>query len=258
MALTDQDRTLLPRLTSGSSKIASSTHDKRFSARCTGDAVTRYRRSGLEHADRGPSASACRHPARRSEGQQPLDDRFTAENGLVIAPHGKTTMAPQLFDLQVADGAWAITVATTQQLAVCRQFGVRRVIIANQPIGAQSVDACFRALRAGRESSSIVWPIAWRERRSSPKVRSGIPPPGKPTSRPRRDRLHGRTRGCANRRKRSRSLARSPQPRARGRGVRVFEGLLPDPASADSLIEEVAAIAAYAPTRKTCCRPGRR
>src|SRR6478735_8350125 len=46
--------------------------------------------------------------------------RFTAENGLVIAPHGKTTMAPQLFDLQVADGAWAITVATIQQLEVCR------------------------------------------------------------------------------------------------------------------------------------------
>ena len=48
--------------------------------------------------------------------------RFTAENGLVIAPHGKTTMAPQLFDQQIADGAWAITVATAQQLAVCRRF----------------------------------------------------------------------------------------------------------------------------------------
>ena len=42
---------------------------------------------------------------------------FSAANGLLIAPHGKTTMAPQLFDLQVADGAWAITVAPTQQLA---------------------------------------------------------------------------------------------------------------------------------------------
>ncbi len=37
---------------------------------------------------------------------------FAATNGLVIAPHGKTTMAPQLYDLQIADGAWAITVAT--------------------------------------------------------------------------------------------------------------------------------------------------
>ncbi|KFC71666.1 putative amino acid aldolase or racemase [Bosea sp. LC85] len=71
---------------------------------------------------------------------------FTAENGLVIAPHGKTTMAPQLFDLQIADGAWAITVATIQQLQVCRHFGVRRVILANQPVGRQEIAACFDAV----------------------------------------------------------------------------------------------------------------
>ena len=72
---------------------------------------------------------------------------FTRANDLLIAPHGKTTMAPQLFDLQIADGAWAITVATMQQLAVARHFGVKRVILANQPIGRQEVAACFEALR---------------------------------------------------------------------------------------------------------------
>ncbi|MFJ5370422.1 amino acid aldolase, partial [Bosea sp. CER48] len=72
---------------------------------------------------------------------------FAAGNGLLIAPHGKTTMAPQLFDLQIADGSWAITVATMQQLAVARHFGVKRVVIANQPIGRQEIAACFEALR---------------------------------------------------------------------------------------------------------------
>lgn len=72
---------------------------------------------------------------------------FTAKNGLVIAPHGKTTMAPQLFDLQIADGAWAITVATVQQLQVCRRFGVRRVILANQAVGHQEVAACLDAVK---------------------------------------------------------------------------------------------------------------
>jgi len=72
---------------------------------------------------------------------------FTAANGLLIAPHGKTTMAPQLFDLQIADGAWAITVATMQQLAVARHFGVKRVILANQPVGRQEIGYCFAALR---------------------------------------------------------------------------------------------------------------
>ncbi|MGO4736245.1 alanine racemase [Bosea sp. 2KB_26] len=71
---------------------------------------------------------------------------FTAGNGLVIAPHGKTTMAPQLFDLQIADGAWAITVATIQQLQVCRHFGVRRVVLANQPVGRLEIAACLDAV----------------------------------------------------------------------------------------------------------------
>ena len=72
---------------------------------------------------------------------------FTKANNLLIAPHGKTTMSPHLFDLQIADGAWAITVATIQQLEVCRRFGVARVVLANQPVGAMAIDACFRALQ---------------------------------------------------------------------------------------------------------------
>jgi D-serine dehydratase len=72
---------------------------------------------------------------------------FTEANDLLIAPHGKTTMAPQLFDLQIADGAWAITVATMQQLAVARYFGVKRVIIANQPVGPLEIASCFDALQ---------------------------------------------------------------------------------------------------------------
>jgi D-serine dehydratase len=70
---------------------------------------------------------------------------FTRLHGLLLAPHGKTTMSPALFARQLADGAWAITVATTQQMQVCLQAGIRRIILANQPVG-QAVDACFRAL----------------------------------------------------------------------------------------------------------------
>jgi D-serine dehydratase len=70
---------------------------------------------------------------------------FARGHHFLLAPHGKTTMAPALFARQLADGAWAITVATTQQMQVCLRAGVRRIILANQPIG-QAVDACFRAL----------------------------------------------------------------------------------------------------------------
>src|ERR1022692_1181497 len=45
---------------------------------------------------------------------------FVRHHGLLLAPHGKTTMSPALFARQLADGAWAITVATTQQMQVCQ------------------------------------------------------------------------------------------------------------------------------------------
>jgi len=65
--------------------------------------------------------------------------RFLKATGCVIAPHGKTTMSPQLFKRQLADGAWAITVATVGQLQVCRHFGIRRLLLANQLVGKQAI-----------------------------------------------------------------------------------------------------------------------
>ncbi|MBV9522027.1 MAG: amino acid deaminase [Alphaproteobacteria bacterium] len=64
---------------------------------------------------------------------------FLEHSGAVIAPHGKTTMSPQLFRQQMADGAWAMTVATTQQLRICRDFGFERIVLANQLVGRQAI-----------------------------------------------------------------------------------------------------------------------
>src|SRR6202162_2320336 len=69
---------------------------------------------------------------------------FTASTGVLLAPHGKTTMAPQIFAQQLAAGAWGITVANVQQLGLCVRFGVRRVIMANQLLGAVEVGAVIR------------------------------------------------------------------------------------------------------------------
>src|SRR5258707_732134 len=64
---------------------------------------------------------------------------YLALSGAVIAPHGKTTMSPQLFEQQIDDGAWAMTVATTQQLRICRDSGIARIVLANQLIGRQAI-----------------------------------------------------------------------------------------------------------------------
>src|SRR5258708_35866821 len=65
--------------------------------------------------------------------------RFLDLSGARIAPHGKTTMAPQLFERQFADGAWGMTLATIQQVQVARDFGVSRIVLANQLIGRQAL-----------------------------------------------------------------------------------------------------------------------
>ena len=65
--------------------------------------------------------------------------RFLEASGAKLSPHGKTSMSPQLFARQLDDGAWAITVATVQQLEVCRRFGFGRVILANQLIGPGAI-----------------------------------------------------------------------------------------------------------------------
>jgi D-serine dehydratase len=72
---------------------------------------------------------------------------FTAATGVLLAPHGKTTMAPQIFAQQLGAGAWGMTVANVQQLALCARFGVRRVLMANQLLGALEVRTVVGLLR---------------------------------------------------------------------------------------------------------------
>jgi D-serine dehydratase len=73
--------------------------------------------------------------------------QFIASYGVRLAPHGKTTMAPRLFDLQLQAGAWGITLATAHQTLVAHAHGVRRVLMANQLIGKENMSIIGRLLR---------------------------------------------------------------------------------------------------------------
>ncbi len=72
---------------------------------------------------------------------------FIAEYGVKLAPHGKTTMAPQLFHMQLEGGAWGITLATAHQTHVAYEHGVRCVLMANQLIGRQNMAIISGLLR---------------------------------------------------------------------------------------------------------------
>jgi D-serine deaminase-like pyridoxal phosphate-dependent protein len=71
---------------------------------------------------------------------------FAAAYGAKLAPHGKTTMAPQLFHRQLQAGAWGITVATAHQAQVAHAYDVPRVLMANQLVGRQNMATVSRLL----------------------------------------------------------------------------------------------------------------
>lgn len=60
---------------------------------------------------------------------------YASRRGFVLAPHGKTTMAPKLFRRQLAAGAIGITVANVSQAGVAFAAGAPFVLIANEVVG---------------------------------------------------------------------------------------------------------------------------
>lgn len=72
---------------------------------------------------------------------------FVQRKGVHLAPHGKTTMSPELFALQLAAGAWGLSFATVFQLGIGVAAGVRRAIIANQVLGAADLTGLQHLLR---------------------------------------------------------------------------------------------------------------
>jgi D-serine dehydratase len=73
--------------------------------------------------------------------------RFATAYGARLAPHGKTTMVPRLFQMQMEAGAWGITLATVQQTLAAHAHGVPRVLMANQLIGQANMRAIAQLLR---------------------------------------------------------------------------------------------------------------
>jgi D-serine dehydratase len=72
---------------------------------------------------------------------------YAARKAVSLAPHGKTTMSPQLFRMQLESGAWGLSFATIYQVAVGVQAGVRKAIVANQVVCDADFDALATLLR---------------------------------------------------------------------------------------------------------------
>lgn len=104
---------------------------------------------------------------------------FAQRKGVLLAPHGKTTMAPELFAQQLANGAWGLTFATAFQASVGVTAGARHIIIANQVVCDADLDALDALLV--RHADLRLWFLVdsraqlaliedWKARRASARV----------------------------------------------------------------------------------------
>ncbi|MFB6878721.1 alanine racemase [Streptomyces sp. NPDC056323] len=77
--------------------------------------------------------------AERVEHNLALLETYSERHGLAFAPHGKTSMSPQLFARQLEYGAWGITAAVPHQARVYRAYGIRRIFLANELVDASAL-----------------------------------------------------------------------------------------------------------------------
>jgi D-serine deaminase-like pyridoxal phosphate-dependent protein len=82
---------------------------------------------------------------------------WCAERGLALAPHGKTTMAPALWERQLRAGAWGITLANPAQLRVGIRFGLRRIHLANALVDPGALAELAGALGTDPELTVHSW-----------------------------------------------------------------------------------------------------
>lgn len=167
--------------------------------------------------------------------------RYCADKGVLLAPHGKTTMAPALWKLQFETGTWALTVALANQAATAYRFGIRRILLANEAADVLSLERLIQlASQSGVELYCFVDSVDVVRAYRTAADRSGMEPAGLrfliDIGVP-----NGRT-GCRSKAEAGR-VAREIERSGVGKvaGIGAYEG----PAGQDRTPEKLAAVDAY-------------
>lgn len=82
---------------------------------------------------------------------------WARDQGVLLAPHGKTTMAPALWQRLLDAGAWGISVATPWQAEVAVDAGVPTVLIANAVTDAAAARRLGELLAADEDLRILCW-----------------------------------------------------------------------------------------------------
>jgi D-serine dehydratase len=182
---------------------------------------------------------------------------FVQATGVQLAPHGKTTMSPQLFRRQLGDGAWGITLATVCQIQVARRFGVSRILMANELVGRAETAYILQELARDPDfdfyclvdSAAGVAQLAEAARRSAP---------GRPVQVLLELGMTGRRAGCRSQDE-AMLVARAvvaASPWLALRGVEGFEGIVAGTDRDDAENRACAFLDSMVETAARCCAEG--
>ena len=73
---------------------------------------------------------------------------FADRHGARLCPHGKTSMSPELFRLQIEAGAWGLTAATAHHVRIYRRLGISRILLGNSLAGRADLEFVLGELAA--------------------------------------------------------------------------------------------------------------
>lgn len=119
---------------------------KGFPARAAGVRLSDVAAAGLHLSDL-PTPVLTVHEAALAHNEDTVF-AWARERGVLLAPHGKTTMAPALWQRLLDAGAWGISVASPWQAEVAVEAGVRTVMIANAVTDASAASHLGELLTA--------------------------------------------------------------------------------------------------------------
>ncbi|MBT2513643.1 alanine racemase [Arthrobacter sp. ISL-30] len=118
--------------------------EERLSARDKGLPVRAYGNTVREFLDSDPQLGEFWTPlvvldADAMRNNLDVMSEWTRVRGLELMPHGKTTMAPALWQKQLDAGCLGITLATMGQVRTARSFGLSSIMLANAVVDERSL-----------------------------------------------------------------------------------------------------------------------
>lgn len=128
---------------------------KGFPARAAGLRLSDVAGAGLRLSDLSTPVLTV-HEAALTHNEETVFAWARAQ-GVLLAPHGKTTMAPALWQRLLDAGAWGISVATPWQAEVAVAAGVRTVLIANAVTDASAAAHLGALLSAEPALRILCW-----------------------------------------------------------------------------------------------------